>query len=165
MGQHPFYNNSGLQKNNKSHVMYALANKQMELKQIQDEYEAKISKIILDLSALETTICLFDGDCGSTIEKLNNKPIKRAIPKANSYFERGEARQLILRVLRKSDIPLKARDIANIIQEDKKIPTDNSVINAEVTKVINDCLRHTLKTKLIDKDEDIGSVIHWKIRD
>ena len=45
MGKHPLYNTTGLQKNNKSHVVYALANKQMELKQIQNEYEAKISKI------------------------------------------------------------------------------------------------------------------------
>ena len=41
MGKHPLYNQTGFQKNNKSHVLYALANKQMELKQIQDEYEAK----------------------------------------------------------------------------------------------------------------------------
>ncbi len=63
MSKHPFYNQTGLQRDNKSHVLYALANKQMELKLIQEEYEAKISKIRVDLSALETTICLFDGEC------------------------------------------------------------------------------------------------------
>ncbi len=57
---HPLYNQTGLQKNNKSHILYSLANNQMELKQIQDEYKAKISKIKNDLMALETTICLFD---------------------------------------------------------------------------------------------------------
>ena len=45
MGQHPLYNSTGLQKNNRSHVMYALANKQLELKQTQEEYETKISKL------------------------------------------------------------------------------------------------------------------------
>jgi hypothetical protein len=62
MSKHPLYNQTGLQRDNKSHVLYALANKQMELKLIQDEYEAKISKIRVDLLALETTICLFNGD-------------------------------------------------------------------------------------------------------
>ena len=47
MSKHPLYNNSGLQKNNKSHVLYALANKQMELKQLEDEYQTKLLKIKL----------------------------------------------------------------------------------------------------------------------
>ena len=45
MGKHPLYNQTGLQKDNKSHVLYALANKQMELKQLEVEYQTKISKI------------------------------------------------------------------------------------------------------------------------
>ena len=53
MSKHPLYNDTGLQKNNKSHVLYALATKQMELKQIEDEYQAKILKVKSDLSALE----------------------------------------------------------------------------------------------------------------
>ena len=63
MSKHPLYNQTGLQKENKSHVLYTLADKQMELKLIQDEYEAKVSKIRRDLAALETTICLFDENC------------------------------------------------------------------------------------------------------
>ncbi|MEA2019898.1 MAG: hypothetical protein U9N59_15815 [Campylobacterota bacterium] len=165
MGKHPLYNTTGLQKGNKSHVLYALANKQMELKQIQDEYETKVAKIKSDLEAMEQVICLFDKDCGSTIEKINNKSTKRASPKANSYFERGEARKLVLNVLRKSQHSLKARDISQIIQKDKNIPIDDSIVNAEVTKVINDCLRHTTKSGLIVKDENETSIIHWKIKD
>lgn len=41
----------------------------MALKQIQDEYEAKISKIKSDLAAMEQVICLFDGDCDKIIKK------------------------------------------------------------------------------------------------
>ena len=66
MSKHPLYNTTGLQKNNKSHVLYALANKQMELQELQEEYSKKISKVQSDLSALEATICLFDGDCDKT---------------------------------------------------------------------------------------------------
>jgi hypothetical protein len=84
MSKHPLYNQTGLQRDNKSHVLYALANKQMELKLIQDEYEAKISKIRVDLLALETTICLFNGDCSKTIEKLNINTITKV--KDDYYF-------------------------------------------------------------------------------
>ena len=45
MSKHPLYNTTGLQKNNKSHVLYALADKQMELKQFEDEYKSKIAKV------------------------------------------------------------------------------------------------------------------------
>lgn len=86
---HPLYNQTGLQKNNKSHILYALANNQMELKQIQDEYKAKISKIKNDLMALKTTICLFDDNSLETIKKLttrtSNTDIKSKI--RNRYFE------------------------------------------------------------------------------
>ena len=73
MGKHPLYNQTGLQKDNKSHVMYALSNKQMELKQLEDEYKSKIAKIKTDLIAMEQVICLFDNNCSETIEKLNTK--------------------------------------------------------------------------------------------
>lgn len=63
MSKHPLYNKTGLQKNNKSHVLYALADKQIELQKLQEEYSTKIAKVKSDLSALETTICLFDDDC------------------------------------------------------------------------------------------------------
>jgi len=69
MNKHPLYNTTGLQKDNKSHVLYALANKQMELKRLEDEYRTKIIKIKSDLSALEHTICLFDSDCSEIIAK------------------------------------------------------------------------------------------------
>jgi hypothetical protein len=41
MSKHPLYNTTGLQKNKKSHVLYALANKQMELKQLEDDVISK----------------------------------------------------------------------------------------------------------------------------
>lgn len=120
MGKHPLYNQTGLQRDNKSHVLYALANKQMELKQIQDEYEIKISKIKLDLVALETTICLFDCDCNETNQedKWKNKSSKKR--ERNLLFERGELKKLILMTLRTSNNPLKTDEITNNILKIKE---------------------------------------------
>lgn len=120
MGKHPLYNQTGLQRDNKSHVLYALASKQMELKQIQDEYEIKISKIKLDLVALETTICLFDCDCNETIKKISEKTKSSKKRERNLLFERGELKKLILMTLRTSNNPLKTDEITNNILKIKE---------------------------------------------
>ena len=71
MSKHPLYNHSGLQRENKSHVLYALANKQMELKCLQEEYQAKIHKLSSDIAALHVTMCLFDENCEELTQKIN----------------------------------------------------------------------------------------------
>ena len=119
MGKHPLYNETGLQKDNKSHVLYALANKQMELKQIQDEYEAKILKIKADLEAMEQVICLFDGDCGKTIEKLNIKSSSNNRKPRKSYFKSGEAMSLILKTLRVANKELSFQELLKLIWDIK----------------------------------------------
>lgn len=121
MGKHPLYNQTGLQRDNKSHVLYALANKQMELKQIQDEYEIKISKIKLDLVALETTICLFDCNCDSTIKKLNVASSKSKPRTRNKHFDKGECKKLVLSVMRTTREQLTTSDISLKVQDLKKI--------------------------------------------
>ena len=114
MSKHPLYNTTGLQKNNKSHVLYALANKQMELQGLQEEYSKKISKVQSDLSALEATICLFDGDCGKTLQKLNNHTTHKHVRR----FKRGEMSSLILNELKTSNKAMTIKEITfNIGQE------------------------------------------------
>lgn len=137
MGQHPLYNQTGLQKNNKSHVVYALANKQMELKQIQEEYEAKISKIKSDLVAMEQVICLFDADCSKTIKKINtHSDNKRVRAKPKSLFGHGELKLLVLKTLRTSSKPLKTDDIALEVIEVKDFELSDEIVS-KVQKAIS----------------------------
>ena len=121
MSNYPLYNESGLQKNNKSHVLYALANKQMELKQIQEESEAKILKVKADLEAMEQVICLFDGDCDKTIKKLNVKSSKSKPRARNRHFINGECKKLVLSVMRTNTEQLTTSDISLKVQDLKKI--------------------------------------------
>ena len=165
MSKHPLYNTTGLQKNNKSHVLYALANKQMELKQLEDEYKSKIAKVKSDLSALEHTICLFDGDCDEIIAKIIKKSTKKRVLKRNSYFERGEVRKFILRALRTANEPLKTSDITLSCQTAKGITTDDKEKNQAIGKVIVETLRQLEKNNLVEAVGKDGLSLLWKIKD
>lgn len=162
MSKHPFYNTTGLQKNNKSHILYALADKQMELKQLEDEYKSKIVKVKSDLSALEHTICLFDEDCDETIAKIS---AKKRVMKRNSYFERGEVRKLILKALRTASKPLKTSDITLSCQNAKGITTHDKERNQAIGKVIVETLRQLEKNTLVEVVGKDGLSLIWKIKD
>ena len=165
MSKHPLYNTTGLQKNNKSHIMYALANKQMELKQLEDKYKAKISKIKTDLTALETTICLFDNNCDKTIENLNIKTAKSTPKKRNKYFIKGECRKLVLKALRVATKPLKTSDISIKVQKLKDININDNFINKNIQKIIVEHLRAMEKSNLVEQVGKDGLNILWKIKD
>ena len=162
MSKHPLYNTTGLQKNNKSHILYALVDKQMELKQLEDEYKSKIAKVKSDLSALEHTICLFDEDCDETIAKIS---AKKRVMKRNSYFERGEVRKLILRALRTASEPLKTSDITLSCQNAKGITTHDKEQNQAIGKVIVETLRQLEKNTLVEVVGKDGLSLIWKIKD
>lgn len=164
---HPLYNNSGLQKNNKSHVLYALADKQMELKKTEIEYEAKIKKIKTDLIALETTICLFDEDGEITIKKLNIKSNKSISTTRNSYFKRGEPKSIILRILRESDTSLTTEEVTRkciIIQE---LDSEDKDLYIRIGKTVIMTLRKLESANLIELDNFVykGRLLSWMIKD
>ena len=163
MSKHPLYNTTGLQINNKSHVLYALTNKQMELQQLQEEYNKKISKVKNDLIALKSTICLFDDDCDETIAKTVNSG-SNVKKKRNSYFERGEIRKLILKVIRTTVEPLKTNEIAILCQELKGISTNNIEDNKFIQKIVVETLRDIEKKNLVEVVGKDGLSLIWKIK-
>jgi uncharacterized protein YsxB (DUF464 family) len=165
MSKHPLYNTTGLQKNNKSHVLYALADKQMELQQLQEEYSKKIIKVKSDLSALEHTICLFDSDCDEFFKKITGKTARSSVKKRNNYFKRGEAKKLILRALRTTNKPLKTSDITLSCQNTKGIITTDKEKNQSIAKVIVETLRQLEKNSLVKTVGKEGVSLLWKIKD
>jgi len=162
MSKHPLYNQTGFQRDNKSHVLYALANKQMELKLIQDEYELKISKIKSDLTALETTICLFDCDCSETIKKINKKVSHFPKKERNVLFEKGELKNLILTILRTSSNPLKTDEITKCILEMKLLDKQHFV---NVQKSVLNQLALIEKNQIAYKSSREGLNYLWKIKE
>ena len=155
MNKHPLYNHTGLVKNNKSHIIYALADKQIELKQLENEYLTKITKIKADLTALETTICLFDNNCDETIDKINNsiKSNKKRL------FKNGELRSLILDIIKNSDKNLSNKNIAMIMLETK--PLDITV--SELSKKVKDCCKVLSQRGIIKNASERNETVQYYI--
>jgi hypothetical protein len=152
MSKHPLYNTTGLQKNNKSHVLYALANKQMELKQLEDEYSKKIAKIKSDLSALEHTICLFDDDCDETLQKMNTHTTHKYVRR----FKKGEMSSLILKALKRSDKAMTIKEITFSIQQK---------YDFDVAGNVRDGCKILVKKGLIKNVSDEYKTAHYLIND
>lgn len=170
MSKHPLYNSTGLQRNNKSHVLYALADKKMELKHLEDEYQTKLLKLQSDISALETTICLFDSNCRETISKIDKKVSKntnrsRSQFVRNSYFEKGECKKLVLDVLRRSKETLSTEDISLKLQDIKDISKDDTVLNKKIQKTVVAMLRKLEKVNLVNQVGKRGLEILWDIKE
>jgi len=88
MSKHPLYNQTGLQKNNQFHVLYALVDKQLELQQLKDE------------------------NCSETIEKIKQKATD--CKKKVRLFKNGELTSLVLQFLKESSAPLSTKELADL---------------------------------------------------
>jgi len=163
MGRHPLYNNTGLQKNNKSHVLYALTSKYDDLKKEAEDCKIRMAKIKIDLIAMEQVIDIFDGKIDKKPkQKEKAEPCKISL---NTIFDKGEARSFVLRVLRTSNEPMRAVDVAKEIQVLKGLGFEHKEVNAKVNKITNDTLRAIEKSGLISKVK-IGSnyIALWEIK-
>ena len=90
MSKHPLYNATGLIKNNKPMVLYALVNKKSELTGEILELKKKLSKIETDLLHINESIRIFDPYLDVKV------PPKKINPVDSVSFEKGELRRLIL---------------------------------------------------------------------
>ncbi|WP_332444653.1 hypothetical protein [Wolinella succinogenes] len=161
--KHPLYNTTELQCNNKSHVLYALANKKMELKRLEGEYQSKLLKLSNDITALETTICLFDEECQDTNEKINQHIAQKSHRSNSRYFSKGECRKLVLNALRGNSEPLRTEEISLRVQETKRIPTNDTTINKKIQKSVVDVLRKLERDGLVRFVGKEGIEILWEI--
>ena len=166
MSKHPLYNQTGLQKDNKSHVLYALANKQMELKQLEDEYKTKIAKIKTDLIAMEQVICLFDDNCSETIEKIDKKVSQSTNKKRNSYFKAGEAQNIVLSILKTSSTPVPTADLTKEAIRIQKLDRNDKKVFDNVGKSLINLLRRLEFNNIIEnvKTNDTSKMLYWQIK-
>ena len=162
MSKHPLYNTTGLIRNNQPHVMYALANKQMELKEFILEYELKVIKAKSSLEALEQTICLFDDNCDETINKLDKKVQKSKSRARNIFFKSGEATKMILKILRVANMKLSFNEIFQKVWDIKSKDVDISQ-KYKLEKSISVSLNSIRKKDLIVRST-IDNRVLWSIK-
>ena len=135
-------------------IISGLFDKKKEILDSIEGYEALIKKARLNLSVLDQTIALFD----ESYTKIST----RKMP--HRYFETGEAKKLILDVLKSSDVPLKTNEIALRVAEKNGIPLDNEAQQQIFQKTIIASLSTIEASGLVERLGREGLVLIWRIK-
>ena len=141
-----------------THVISALSTKRGEILGSIKHYKQIISSLDKDLANIDVTIKIFEPDYKFGSEKIVNKH-------RNRFFNNGEAKVLVLEVLKNSNLALSTDKIADIIATNKNLSfenkTDKSNFQKSILLALNTCLSHDIVEK-VSKD---GLSIVWKIKE
>ena len=141
-----------------THVISALVKKRAELRGDIIHYKQLLSSLDKDLQTIDATIKIFDVD-------YDISSIKPVIKARNRFFNNGEAKVLVLEVLKNSSLPLSTDKISNIIALNRKLSFENKTDKSNFQKSILLALNTCLSNNLIEKVSKDGLSIVWKIKE
>ena len=141
-----------------SHVISALSCKRGEILGSIKYYKQLISSLDKDLANIDATIKIFEPDYKIGSEKIVNKH-------RNKFFNNGEAKVLVLEVLKNSDIPVSTDKISDIIVTNKNLSFENKTDKSNFQKSILLALNTCLSNNLVEKVSKDGLSIVWKIKE
>lgn len=141
-----------------SHVISALSTKRGEILGSIKHYKQLISSLDKDLANIDATIKIFEPDYKFGSEKIVNKH-------RNKFFNNGEAKVLVLEVLKNSDIPVSTDKISDIIVTNKNLSFENKTDKSNFQKSILLALNTCLSNNLVEKVSKDGLSIIWKIKE
>ena len=141
-----------------SHVISTLSTKRGEILGSIKHYKQLISSLDKDLANIDATIKIFEPDYKFGSEKIVNKH-------RNKFFNNGEAKVLVLEVLKNSDIPVSTDKISDIIVTNKNLSFENKTDKSNFQKSILLALNTCLLNNLVEKVSKDGLSIVWKIKE
>ena len=141
-----------------THVISALSTKRGEILGSIKHYKQIISSLDKDLTNIDATIKIFEPDYKFGSEKIVNKH-------RNKFFNNGEAKVLVLEVLKNSDIPLSTDKISDIIATNKNLSFENKTVKSNFQKSILLALNTCLSNGIVEKVSKNGLSIVWKIKE
>ena len=141
-----------------THVISALSTKRGEILGSIKHYKQLISSLYKYLENIDATIKIFEPDYKFGSEKIVNKH-------RNKFFNNGEAKVLVLEVLKNSDIPLSTDKISDIIATNKNLSFENKTVKSNFQKSILLALNTCLSNNLVEKVFKDGLSIVWKIKE
>ena len=141
-----------------SHVISALSTKRGEILGSINHYKQIISSLDKDLTNIDATIKIFEPDYKFGSEKIVNKH-------RNRFFNNGEAKVLVLEVLKNSDIPLSTDKLSEIIAVNKNLSFENKTDKSNFQKSILLALNTCLSNDIVEKISKDGLSIVWKIKE
>ncbi len=141
-----------------THVISALVKKRAELRGDIIHYKQLIATLDKDLQTIDATIKIFDVD-------YDISSIKPIIKSRNRFFNNGEAKVLVLEVLKNSEIALSTDKISDIIAVNRNLSFENKTDKSNFQKSILVALNTCLSNNLVEKVSKDGLSIIWKIKE
>ena len=83
----------------------------------------------------------------------------------NKFFNNGEAKVLVLEVLKNSDIPVSTDKISDIIVTNKNLSFENKTDKSNFQKSVLLALNTCLSNNIVEKVSKDGLSIVWKIKE
>jgi len=140
------------------HVISALVKNRSELLGEIKHYETIIKEHKDNLSTIDKTIHIFDDSYD--LRSVRSKRVMK-----NRYFASGEAKVMILDILRESNQPLKSDQICTKIASRKSLSLDTSEDNRLFNKSVSNVLNRIEKENLIERVGKDGLMVIWKIKE
>ena len=141
-----------------THVISALVKKRDELLGDIIHYKQLIATLDKDLQTIDATIKIFDVD-------YDISSIKPVIKSRNRFFNNGEAKVLVLEVLKNSKLPISTDKISEIIAVKRNLSFENKTDKSNFQKSILLALNTCLSNNLVEKVSKDGLSIVWKIKE
>ena len=140
-----------------THVISALVKKRAELRGDIIHYKQLIATLDKDLQTIDATIKIFDVD-------YDISSIKPVIKSRNRFFNNGEAKVLVLEVLKSNKLPLSTDKLSEIIATNKNLSFENKADKSNFQKSILLALNTCLFNDIVEKVSKDGLSIVWKIK-
>ena len=141
-----------------THVISALVKKRAELRGDIIHYKQLIATLDKDLQTIDATIKIFDVD-------YDISSIKPVIKSRNRFFNNGEAKVLVLEVLKNSQMPISTDKISEIIATNRNLSFENKTDKSNFQKSILLALNTCLSNGIVEKVSKDGLSIVWKIKE
>ncbi len=141
-----------------THVISALVKKRAELRGDIIHYKQLIATLDKDLQTIDATIKIFDVDYDIS----SIKPVRKG---RNRFFNNGEAKVLVLEVLKSNKLPLSTDKLSEIIAVNKNLSFENKTDKSNFQKSILLALNTCLSNNLVEKVSKDGLSIIWKIKE
>ena len=139
-----------------THVISALTSKRAEVSGEIRYYEKLLKKSKLNLQSIDQTIHLFD-------ESYDLRTIKSTRVRKKRYFNTGEAKILILDMLRTATEPLGTSAVSKKIAFKKGIDSEDGFDFERFCKVVFSSLARCESSGLIERSGKDGTSVLWQI--
>jgi len=140
-----------------THVLSALIKKRAEVSGEIKHYEKLLKKSKLSLQSIDQTIHLFD-------DTYDLRTIKAKRVHKERYFKTGEAKVLILDILRTATEPMSTNTIGKKIAFNRGLDKKESFDANRFQKIIFASLERCENNRLIDRVGKEGLAILWQIK-